>query len=181
MIKFTDYILILEALAAAPGGLTAGQIRRNHAVHMETQKISRILKSLESDEDGMVWSARVAYRPNVFKIVWRIREIAAMFCSTVAMEYSANEGIHPPEPQFVPLKAVVDKLRAGKAVPAKIYTAAGAGYNMRHELEKASSAAPAESYEALHERYQDAQESAYYARADAQAAAEEDGNDDIPF
>jgi len=99
MITFTEYIDILEALATAPGGLTAGQVRRQGHIIMDTQKITRILKSLE--REGMVWSSRVAYRPNVLKVVWRIRLLPVAYCNAVKVAYDKNEGIHPPEPMTV--------------------------------------------------------------------------------
>jgi len=96
MATFTEYIDVLEALASAPGGLTAGMVSRQQDCTMDTQKITRILKALE--REGMVWSSRVAYRPNVLKVVWRIRSVAVARCSAVRSEYDENEGIRPPEP-----------------------------------------------------------------------------------
>jgi hypothetical protein len=115
MVTFTEYIDILEALATAPGGLTAGQIRRQADINLDTQKITRALKSLE--REALVWSSRVAYRPNVHKVVWRICILASAYCSAVKSAYEENEGIRPPE-----------------------YS----DYNVRHELEKVAMAAVVE-------------------------------------
>jgi DNA-binding HxlR family transcriptional regulator len=100
MAKFTEYINVLAALANAPGGLTAGQVRRQSQSLMDNQKITRILRSLE--EDGMVWSKQVLYRPGVHKVVWRALERASADCSSVSTAYAENEGVRPPEPETYP-------------------------------------------------------------------------------
>jgi DNA-binding IclR family transcriptional regulator len=89
MVTFTEYIDILEALATAPGGLTAGQIRRQADINFDTQKITRALKSLE--REALVYSFRVAYRPNVLKVVWHVSSTAVAYCRSVQSAYDANE------------------------------------------------------------------------------------------
>jgi hypothetical protein len=110
MATFTEYINVLEALASAPGGLTAGQVRRQGDYNMDTQKITRILKLLE--RDGMVWMSRVAYRPNVEKVVWRIRQKPIAYCNAVKTAYDENEGIRPPENADSFTERVIARLRA---------------------------------------------------------------------
>jgi hypothetical protein len=73
--------------------MTSGQVRRNAGGIMDTQKITRILKQLQ--RENLVWSARVAYRPNVLKVVWHCQLTAAAYCGAVKRTYEESEGPRP--------------------------------------------------------------------------------------